>query len=193
VASSIQIAIVVLLALFVGAMLPLVFSALAFLKQARKSLVMLEEKSVTLSVKADQALARVNRIAEGVQEELPTLQRTSQRVNELGDSLDKLTDTVKKVQAAGNILGPALAAGLNAYRLVKSGQQPGSPSAGSDPTGPVDPNELPIAVTDAILAEIKAKAEANGDLPAPSDKDASSDKDDPADKDDSAKSDSASS
>jgi uncharacterized protein YoxC len=179
----IQIAIVVLLALLVGAMLPLLLSAFGLVKQTRKTLATLEERSVTLTLKADQALAQVNLIAEEVHKELPTLQRTSQQVSQLGDSIEKLTTTVHKIQAAGNIIGPAIAAGLNAYRLVKSGQPGEHPSAtptGSDPAGPADPDELPTAVTDAILAEIKAQAEANGDLPAPADKDEPTDKDAPA-------------
>lgn len=160
VADGIQIALIVLLALLVGALLPLLLSALVLMKQARRTLVVLQERSIAFTEKTDKVLARVDHIAEGVQGELPTLRRTSQRVDQLGDSIEKLTETVRKVQAAGNILGPAIAAGINAYRLVKSGQQPGS-----TPAGPVDPNALPEAVTDAILAEIQAKAEANGDLP----------------------------
>lgn len=167
---GVQIALVVLLALIVGALLPLVLSALALMKQAKKTLVLLEERSLTLTTKADQALARVDHIAREVQGEVPTLQRTSQRVDQLGDSIEKLTETVNKVQAAGKVLGPAIAAGLNAYRLVKSGQQPGA-EPGAAPGAPPEPDALPLAVTDAILAEIKSKAEAAGDLPAPTDND----------------------
>jgi len=195
VSGSIQIAIVVLLALLVGAMLPLLLSALALVKQARQTLALLEKKSVELTQKVDHARGRVDHIAEGVEQELPTMQRTSGQVSQLGDSIEKLTQTVNKVQAAGNIIGPAIAAGLNAYRLVKSGQ-PGAPPPGpkpTDPTGPADPDELPTAVTDAILAEIKAQAEANGDLPAAPSPDKAPDKDAPAHKDTPAKSDSASS
>ncbi len=178
-AGPVQIAIVVLLALLVGATLPVLLSALGLIKQARQTLATLEDKSAGLTQKVDQALVRVDRIAQGVEQELPALQQTSQQVSQLGDSIEKLTDTVKKIQAAGNIIGPAIAAGLNAYRLVKSGQQPGSPSTGSDPTGPADPDELPTAVTDAILAEIKTQAEANGDLPATPDPDQTAEKVEP--------------
>lgn len=179
---SVQIVLIVLLALLVGALLPLLLSAFALMKQARKTLGLLEERSSTLTIKADQVLARVDRIAQDVQEELPTLQRTSQRMDQLGESIEKLTETVHKVQAAGNILGPAIAAGLNAYRLVKSGQQDQQPGAapGAAPGAPADPDSLPEAVTDAILAEIKAKAEAAGDLPEPTDTDKT---DEPADSD----------
>jgi len=158
VSEGLQIALIVLLALFVGALLPLAISAFGLVKQAKKTLVVLEERSLSLTVKADAALGRANQIADAVQKELPSLQRAAQRVDELGGALDKLNETVRKVQAAGNIVGPAIAAGLNAYRLVKKGQN-AQPVDGSD--------DLPEAVADAILAEIKSQAEANGDLPAP--------------------------
>lgn len=158
---GVQIALIVLLALLVGSLLPVMLSAHGLIKQARQTLVVVEERSLTLTQNAEELLTKADQIAEDVQKELPTLQRTAQRVDELGGSLETLTETVRKVQAAGNILGPAIAAGLNAYRTVKQAQN--NQAASSD--------DLPEAVTDAILAEIKAKAEANGDLPASADSD----------------------
>ncbi len=152
-----QIALVVLLALLVGALLPLLLSAFSLIKQAKKTLIVLEERSVALTESTEQVLKRVDSIAVSVEAELPSLQRTSQRIDELGGSIETLTETVHKVQAMGNILGPAVAAGLNAYRIVKQGQD----------GEPVDQEALPDAVHEAILADLKAKIDANGDLPPP--------------------------
>lgn len=160
---GVQIALIVLLALLVGALLPLLVSAFSLIKRAKQTLTVIEQQAVTLTDNTSQVLARVETIAEGVQEELPTLRRTSQRVDELGTSIERLTETVQKIQAAGQILGPAIAAGLNAYRAVRQNQ----PAVGPD-------DALPEAVTDAILDEIKAQAEANGDLEAPGDAEADS-------------------
>lgn len=153
---GVQIALIVLLALLVGSLLPVMISAHSLIKQARQTLVVVEERSLTLTQNAEELLTKADQIAEDVQKELPTLQRTAQRVDELGGSIETLTETVRKIQAAGNIVGPAIAAGLNAYRTVKQAQT--NQAASSD--------DLPEAVTDAILAEIKSKAKANGDLPA---------------------------
>ncbi len=164
---GLQIAVVVLVALLVGALLPLVFSAFALVKQARRTLADLTRRTIAISERGEQVLSHVEKIAEGVEGELPTLRQTSQRIHELGTSIEQLTSTVHKIQAAGTILGPAIAAGLNAYRVVREAQeQTSSPAADSGPARnptsqvhetPAGEEVLPDAVHRAIMAEIRAQ------------------------------------
>ncbi|MFH2008216.1 MAG: hypothetical protein ABI333_16655 [bacterium] len=153
---SVQIALVALVALLVGASLPLLWSAFLLLRRARETLTVLETQTRDLGARTAALMERVEHIAVGVEKELPTLRRTAERVDGLGSSLEQLTETVRKIQAFTAIIGPALAAGVQAFRAVQAVRTPAA-------EGEADP--LPEAVSDAILAKLQAQAAEQSDPP----------------------------
>ena len=150
---GIQIALVVLAALLVGALLPLLWSTLALVRRAQVTLVTLEERTLEIGEKTAVILGRAEHIAGAVEQDLPTLHRTADRVERLGRSVEQLAQTVRKIQAVSATIGPAIAAGLQAYRLVAAARA-GQPGDRPDATPAPD---LPAEVTDAILEQIKAQ------------------------------------
>jgi uncharacterized protein YoxC len=161
VTESAQIALLVIMALLVGALVPLLISASATLRQARETLRVLETRAVEVGDKTSRVLERADRIAAGLEQELPALHRTSDRLDQLGTQVEQLTDTVRKVQAVSATVGPAMAAGFQAYRAVCAARTEQA-SAEQDAEGN---QELPQAVSDAILAQVKKDATEASDAP----------------------------
>lgn len=156
---AVQIALLVIGALLVGALIPLILSASALLRQTRQTLRRVEARVDEVGTQAQQVLTRADQIAAALQEELPTLRRTSARLDELGGQVERLTQTVRKVQAVSATLGPAVAAGLQAYRAVAAARGNGAAPASPDDAGGETPPDLPPEVSVAILEQLQRDAE----------------------------------
>ena len=109
------VAAVVLLAVLVGAAVP----PLLQLRSTLKSLeVFLDETRPRLHVALDQvteATGRVNRAAAGLEEGMDKVRGVADKVAALGETLDGVRESVRKVSAAVSAIGPAVVAGFRAF------------------------------------------------------------------------------
>lgn len=131
--TSVQVALLVLAALFVGIFIPVLFSLRNLMKKADKTLSHFDRELTTVLGRASDVLDRMDALGEGVQDGLPHLTKSLERVEKFSQSLEGLRKSVKTASMLGAAAAPAIAGAIQAIRAAavkpKQGAQEDDDSA----------------------------------------------------------------
>jgi ABC-type transporter Mla subunit MlaD len=135
---------VVLLAVLVGAAVPVLFQLYSTLRATKALLARLGPKLDDTLAEVREVSRRLNRTGEGLERSSARAMALLDAAGDVGDSLRGVRDSLRTAAAVGSALGPALAAALRALTEMFAGERkngeaedPASEVADSaDPQGP---------------------------------------------------------
>ena len=106
---------VILLAVFVGATIPVLIQLTLTLRSARNVLDSSGKKLDHALDEITTATQRVNRVGAGLEESVQKVRDVVDTVSSLGESVTRLRDSISTAATIGNAVGPAVAAALRAF------------------------------------------------------------------------------
>jgi uncharacterized protein YoxC len=110
-----NIAVISLLAVFVGMTIPVLIQLTLTLRSARNVLDSSGKKLDRALDEITTATQRVNRVGAGLEESVQKIRDVVDTVSSLGESVTRLRDSIQTAAAIGNAVGPAVAAALRAF------------------------------------------------------------------------------
>ena len=138
-----SIVIMVLLAVLVGASLPVLFMIFSTLGSARQLIQRLGPRADAVLKDVQETTARLNSATVGMDESAQRAKKLLDATGDLGESVQKLNHSLKPAVALGSVLGPAVAVAVRAFldRQTKS----------DAPEGDGGPDQAPEAETETEL------------------------------------------
>ncbi len=121
--TSVQVAMLVLAALFVGIVIPVLFSFRSLMKKTEKTLNSFDLEIRTVLGRAGEVLDRVDSIGEGIQDGLPKLNKSLDRIENFSQSLEGLRKNVKTASMMGAAAAPVIASVIQAIRSASAKTQ----------------------------------------------------------------------
>lgn len=115
-----QVAILVLIALFVGILIPVLLQARATLRNAGQLLAVAGERVPPMLEEAQGVMHRLNLVSEG-------LSGREERIGEIVEAAGEVAGTVARMKSSARIastVGAAVAGAVKAYREVGAGVEP---------------------------------------------------------------------
>lgn len=139
-----SIVIMVLLAVLVGASLPVLFMIFSTLGSARQLIQRLGPRADAVLKDVQETTARLNSATVGMDESAQRAKKLLDATGDLGESVQKLNHSLKPAVALGSVLGPAVAVAVRAFldRQTKSG----------DPEGDEGPDQAAETETETELS-----------------------------------------
>ncbi len=139
-----SIVIMVLLAVLVGASLPVLFMIFSTLGSARQLIQRLGPRADAVLKDVQETTARLNSATVGMDESAQRAKKLLDATGDLGESVQKLNHSLKPAVALGSVLGPAVAVAVKAFldRQTKSG----------DPAGDEGPDQAAETETETELS-----------------------------------------
>jgi len=122
--------ILLLLAVLVGAVIPVLYQAVQTLRSARQFLDVTGKRLDEALREFTEATARVNRIAAAIEVEGQRLRPAIEAAASLGRTVEKVRDSVHTASVAVSALAPAFLAGMRAF--MDRGNEPGREAAAPD-------------------------------------------------------------
>jgi uncharacterized protein YoxC len=114
---------VVLLAVFVGAAMPVLFQLYTTLRVTRNLLDRLGPKIDGTLSEIRETTTRMNRVGSGLEESVKRAQSLLDAAGDIGQSMKSLHESLKTATAVGSALGPALAAAIKAFTEMRRGEE----------------------------------------------------------------------
>jgi uncharacterized protein YoxC len=111
---------VVLIAVLVGAVIPVLFQLYSTLRVTRNLLDRLGPKMDKSLIEICEAGRRLNRVGSGLEQSTKRAAVLLEAVGDIGESVSKLRDSLKSATAVGAALGPAIAAALGVLTELRS-------------------------------------------------------------------------
>jgi len=111
---------VVLLAVLVGATIPVLFQLYSTLRLTKKLLDRLGPKMDSTLTEVREAGQRLNRIGSGLEQSTKRAQVLLEAAGDIGESVSKLRDSLKTATTVSAALGPAIAAAIGALTEMGS-------------------------------------------------------------------------
>lgn len=124
---------VVLGALFVGASIPALVTAWLALRRIGRAVETLEPVVTGLAREASLVVARAGRILGELEEGALAARDLGKTLREVDQALDRLRGAFQVASAVGSTIGPAIVAGVQAYRSAKGTEEGYPPSPGAEP------------------------------------------------------------
>jgi len=116
---------VVLLAVLVGATIPVLFQLYSTLRLTKKLLDRLGPKMDSTLTEVREAGQRLNRVGSRLEQSTKRAQVLLEAAGDIGESVSKLRDTLKTATTVSAALGPAIAAAIGA--LTEMGSRGSAP------------------------------------------------------------------
>ena len=134
---------VVLLAVLVGAAVPVLFQLYSTLRATRALLARLGPKLDDTLAEVREVSQRLNRTGEGLERSSKRAMSLLDAAGDVGESLRGVRDSLRTAAAVGSALGPALAAAIGALTEMFSGERAngGADELVNDETAPGDRSE----------------------------------------------------
>jgi hypothetical protein len=135
---SAVIALVVLAALFVGALLPLLFQARATLRSVQRLVDSATPQLLRTIGALDAAAGDVRSLVRSADQGGPDLNAFFEAVAGLTTTVNQMRGALKTASAMGAAIGPAVVAAVNGYRAVRAADKDharGSPDGENAPDG----------------------------------------------------------
>jgi uncharacterized protein YoxC len=137
---------VVLLAVLVGAAVPVLFQLYSTLRATRSLVTRLGPKLDETMIEVRETSRRLNRIGSGLEQSTKRAQVLLDAAGDVGESLKGLRESVRTAAAIGKAVGPALAAAVGALTEMRPAaeEQPDdtdAPDAADDGAGPLEPDK----------------------------------------------------
>ena len=130
--TSVQVAMLVLTALFVGIVIPVLFSFRSLMKRTEKTLNSFDLEMRTVLGRAGEVLDRVDTIGEGIQDGIPKLNKSLERIENFSQSLEGLRKNVKTASMMGAAAAPVIASVIQAIRAASAKTQEAESCEGED-------------------------------------------------------------
>jgi hypothetical protein len=131
-----QLAIVLLLAVLVGALIPVLFQLASLMREAKHRLRTTGRRLDDALEEIRMTLTRINRVTSGLDGSEHEIAGLVDTFGELNQVLRNLTTTAKVASAAGAAIGPAIAAAVRALREGDGEDAAASPEAAVHDTQP---------------------------------------------------------
>ena len=128
--------VLLLLAVLVGAVIPVLYQTVQTLRSARQFLDLTGKRLDEALREFTQATARINRIAATVEAEAERLRPAIEAAASIGKTVERVRDTVRTASVAVAALAPAFLAGMRAFMTrddTGGGDESGAP--GASPAG----------------------------------------------------------
>jgi uncharacterized protein YoxC len=113
---SIQVALLVLLALFVGVLIPVIISVRSLVKHAETTLGHLDEQIGKVVSRTTTLLDRADHLGRELEEGMPHVVMTMARVEEFSKTLESLRKHMKTASMIGAAAAPAVVSAIQAIR-----------------------------------------------------------------------------
>ena len=113
---------VVLLAVLVGAAVPVLFQLYSTLRTTRSLVARLGPKIDDTLTEVRETSRRLNRVGSGLEQSTKRAQVLLEAAGDMGESLKGLRDSVRTATAIGKAVGPAIAAAIGALTDVRPAQ-----------------------------------------------------------------------
>ena len=110
-----SIVIMVLLAVLVGASLPVLFMVFSTLGSFRQLIQRLEPRVDAVLKEVQETTARLNRATVGMDESAQRAKKLLDATGDLGESVQKLNHSLKPAVALGSVVGPAVAVAVRSF------------------------------------------------------------------------------
>ena len=129
--------ILLLMAVLVGAVIPVLYQTVQTLRSARQFLDVTGKRLDEALREFTEATARINRIAATVEVEAQRLRPAIEAVASIGKTVEKVRASVSTASVAVTALAPAFLAGMRAFmgRDDAPGDEPAVPAAAPEPGG----------------------------------------------------------
>lgn len=134
---------VVLLAVLVGAAVPVLFQFYSTLRVTRSLLARLGPKLDETLIEVRETSRRLNRMGSGLEQSTKRAQVLLDAAGDVGESLQGLRESVRTAAAIGKAVGPALAAAIGALTEMRPAatRASGETGAGDPADGAGGPDE----------------------------------------------------
>jgi len=116
---------VVLIAVLVGATIPVLFQLYTTLRTTRDLLTRLGPKMDSALIEFRETGRRLSNIGSALEQSTKRAQVLFEAVGDIGDSVSKLRDSLKTATAVGASLGPAIAAAIGALSQLRGDKEEG--------------------------------------------------------------------
>ena len=123
---------VVLLAVFVGAAMPVLFQLYTTLRVTRNLLERLGPKMDNTLIEVRETSRRLNRVGSGLEQSAKRAQVLLDAAGDIGQSIKSLHESLKTATAVGSALGPALAAAVKAFTEMRRGEDEDQTAEGGE-------------------------------------------------------------
>ena len=110
-----SIVIMVLLAVLVGACLPVLFMVFSTLATVRQNVQRIGPRVDAVLKDVQETTGRVNRATDGIDESAQRAKKLLDATGEIGDSVQKLNQSLKPAVALGSVVGPAVAVAVKSF------------------------------------------------------------------------------
>ena len=127
-----SIGIMVLLAVLVGACLPVLFQIFSTLGSIRQVTQRLGPRVEAVLQEVQETTNRINKATTGIDESAQRAKKLLDATGELGESVQRLNHSLKPAVALGSVVGPAVAVAIKSFLDRQS--QPEDPDSAEDPT-----------------------------------------------------------
>ena len=141
-----SIAIMVLLAVLVGACLPVLFMIFSTLASVRQLMQRLGPRADAILKEVQETTGRLNRGTAGMDESAQRAKQLLDAVGDLGESARKLNRSLKPAVALGSVVGPAVAVAVKSFLDRQSESEAEATGDDSDPAADGEGESRPQVV-----------------------------------------------
>ncbi len=138
----------VLAALFVGILIPVLISLASLMRKAEKTLGRFDKEMIAVLSRTGEVLDRIDGLGETLQEGLPHLNRSMERIEKFSESLEGLRKNIKTASVLGAAAAPVIAGAVQAIRAATAAKSCAEDSGADHPeevvdfTGALSPDDL---------------------------------------------------
>jgi len=129
-----SIVITVLLAVLVGACLPVLFMLFSTLGSVRRLIQKIGPRIDAVLKEVQETTGRLNKATTGLDESAQRARKLLDATGDLGESVQRLNHSLKPAVALGSIVGPAVAVAVKAFLDRQSRPEESDDADGHDPT-----------------------------------------------------------